>query len=54
MVTVFGMSSGKMDLRLEDLLETKFNKTPHISLFDGMAKVNVNLFLHLINKKFFS
>ena len=50
---MYGVHSGSMELRLEDLLETKFNKVPHISLFDGTARVNVNLFLHLINKKFF-
>ncbi|CAG8494303.1 10610_t:CDS:10 [Racocetra fulgida] len=42
-----------MELRLEDLLQSQFNNTQVMSLFDGVAKVNVNLLIFLINKKFF-
>ncbi len=42
-----------MELRLEDLLQCQFNNIQVMSLFDGIAKVNVNLLIFLINKKFF-
>ncbi|CAB4438667.1 unnamed protein product [Rhizophagus irregularis] len=42
-----------MELRLEDLLQCQFNNTQVMTLFDGIAKVNVNLLIFLINKKFF-
>ncbi|KAF9123131.1 hypothetical protein BGW39_009238 [Mortierella sp. 14UC] len=42
-----------MELRLEDLLQCQFNKIQIMSLFDDMAKVNVNLLLFLVNKKFY-
>ncbi|KAF0468087.1 IQ domain-containing GTPase activating protein [Gigaspora margarita] len=42
-----------MELRLEDLLQSQFNNTQVMNLFDGVAKVNVNLLIFLINKKFF-
>jgi len=50
----YGVNSGSVELRLEDLLESKFNKIPHIMLFDDMVKVNVNLLIHLLNKRFLS
>jgi len=40
-----------MELRLEDLLQCQFNNIQVMSLFDDMAKVNVNLLLFLVNKK---
>jgi len=40
-----------MELRLEDLLQCQFNNIQIMSLFDDMAKVNVNLLLFLVNKK---
>ncbi|CAG8437380.1 10108_t:CDS:10 [Acaulospora colombiana] len=43
----------QMELRLEDLLQSRFNNVQVMSIFDGVAKVNVNLLLFLINKKFF-
>ncbi|KAF9110510.1 hypothetical protein BGX27_006237 [Mortierella sp. AM989] len=42
-----------MELRLEDLLQCQFNNIQIMSLFDDMAKVNVNLLLFLVNKKFY-
>lgn len=40
-----------MELRLEDLLQCQFNNIQIMILFDGAAKVNVNLLLFLVNKK---
>ncbi|KAG0237507.1 hypothetical protein BGW42_000717 [Actinomortierella wolfii] len=42
-----------IELRLEDLLQCQFNNIQIMTLFDGIAKVNVNLMLFLINKKFY-
>lgn len=42
----------KMELRLDDLLQSQYNGVQTITLFD-MAKVNVNLLIYMINKKFF-
>ncbi|KAI9202931.1 uncharacterized protein BJ171DRAFT_460734 [Polychytrium aggregatum] len=42
----------KMELRLEELLQYQYNSVHTITLFD-IAKVNVNLLLFLLNKKFF-
>lgn len=39
------------ELRMEDLLQEKFENHVSLSLFDGMAKVNLNLLLYQINKK---
>jgi hypothetical protein len=43
----------KMELKLEDLLQYQFENQQVIPLFDGAAKVNVNLLIFLINKKFY-
>ncbi|RHZ44562.1 hypothetical protein Glove_718g20 [Diversispora epigaea] len=43
----------QMELRLEDLLQSQFNNVQTMSIFDGVARVNVNLLIFLINKKFF-
>lgn len=43
----------KMELKLEDLLQFQFENQQIIPLFDGAAKVNVNLLIFLINKKFY-
>ncbi|KAJ3056588.1 hypothetical protein HK097_005751 [Rhizophlyctis rosea] len=42
----------KMELRLEDLLQAQYNNVSVITLFEG-AKVNVNLLIFLLNKKFY-
>ena len=39
------------DIRMEDLLQAKYEKKPALALFDGKAKVNFELFLFQINKK---
>jgi hypothetical protein len=44
----------KMELKLEDLLQYQFDNQQVIPLFDGAAKVNVNLLIFLINKKFYN
>ncbi|TPX43695.1 hypothetical protein SeMB42_g03246 [Synchytrium endobioticum] len=42
----------KLELRLEDLLQQQYNGVNTMALFD-YAKVNVNLLIYLLNKKFF-
>jgi len=45
---------GITDLRMEDLLQAQFENQASISLFNGLVKVNINLFLYQINKKFYA
>lgn len=39
------------DVRMEDLLQAKYEKRPSLALFEGKVKVNFELFLFQINKK---
>ncbi|KAI3271408.1 hypothetical protein CBS147309_5127 [Penicillium roqueforti] len=39
---------------LDDLLQAQFNNTQFMDFFEGQMRVNVNLFLHLIMKKFYN
>ncbi|PLB37846.1 putative Ras GTPase activating protein [Aspergillus candidus] len=39
---------------LDDLLQAQFNNTQFLDFFDGQLRVNVNLFLHLIMRKFYN
>jgi Ras GTPase-activating-like protein IQGAP2/3 len=39
------------DVRMEDLLQAQFEDRSSLSLFDGLAKFNLNLLLYQINKK---
>ncbi|KAI1620397.1 IQ domain-containing protein [Exophiala viscosa] len=39
---------------LDDLLQAQFNNTQFMEFFEGSLRVNVNLFLHLIMKKFYN
>lgn len=39
---------------LDDLLQAQFNNAQFMEFFDGQMRVNVNLFLHLIMKKFYN
>jgi Ras GTPase-activating-like protein IQGAP2/3 len=39
---------------LDDLLQAQFNNTQFMDLFENQLRVNVNLFLHLIMKKFYN
>jgi len=43
-----------MELKLDDLLQAQFENVQTMELFGGIAKVNVNLLVFMINKKFFS
>jgi len=40
------------DVRMEDLLQAQFENKVSLSLFDGTAKMNLNLLLYQINKKY--
>jgi Ras GTPase-activating-like protein IQGAP2/3 len=40
------------ELRMEDLLQAQYENRVSIPLFDGMAKMNLNLLLYQINKKY--
>jgi Ras GTPase-activating-like protein IQGAP2/3 len=39
---------------LDDLLQAQFNNSQFMDFFEGSLRVNVNLFLHLIMKKFYN
>ncbi|KAI9375013.1 hypothetical protein BJX61DRAFT_218406 [Aspergillus egyptiacus] len=39
---------------LDDLLQAQFNNIQFLDFFDGQLRVNVNLFLHLIMRKFYN
>ncbi|THH19788.1 hypothetical protein EW146_g1464 [Bondarzewia mesenterica] len=41
------------DVRMEDLLQAQFQDRASLSLFNGLAKFNLNLLLYQINKKFY-
>ncbi|KAK2466197.1 hypothetical protein APHAL10511_001839 [Amanita phalloides] len=41
------------DVRMEDLLQAKYEKRSSLPLFEGKVKVNFELFLFQINKKFY-
>ncbi|KAG6817391.1 hypothetical protein H0H87_009035 [Tephrocybe sp. NHM501043] len=41
------------DVRMEDLLQAKYEKRPSYTLFNGKVSVNFELFLDHINKKFY-
>lgn len=41
-------------IKLEELLDCQFNNVQKMTIFGGIAKVNVNLLLHFLNKKFFA
>eukprot|EP00835_Amoeboradix_gromovi_P001972 NODE_101_length_20473_cov_0.516590.p9 type:complete len:138 gc:universal NODE_101_length_20473_cov_0.516590:8283-7870(-) len=43
----------KEQVRLDDLLQSQFEGQTVVMLFD-MAKCNINLLIHLINKKFYA
>ncbi|CAO3672612.1 unnamed protein product [Rhizopus stolonifer] len=48
------MSSMQMDIRYEELLRTQFEGAQTMTVLNGMAKVNVNLLIYLVNKKFYN
>ncbi|CAO3585216.1 unnamed protein product [Absidia cylindrospora] len=47
-------TSVQMDIQYEQLLQTQFEGVQTMALLDGMIKVNVNLLIYMINKKFYS
>jgi Ras GTPase-activating-like protein IQGAP2/3 len=58
--TIDGSSGNMMipganaQIPLDDLLQAQFNNTQFMEFFEGALRVNVNLFLHLIMKKFYN
>lgn len=46
-----GVEVDKINIDVQDLLKHQFEGQPILDLF-GKAKINVNLLLHLLNKKF--
>ena len=46
--------SANAQVPLDDLLQAQFNNTQFMDFFEGSLRVNVNLFLHLIMKKFYN
>ncbi|CAE6396286.1 unnamed protein product [Rhizoctonia solani] len=48
-----GASEATEDIRMEDLLQAQFENRVSLSLYDGLAKFNINLLLYQINKKFY-
>ncbi|KAF8913880.1 hypothetical protein CPB84DRAFT_1699194 [Gymnopilus junonius] len=52
--TMLGVTSriASEEIRMEDLLRAKYEKRPSLALFNGKVKVNFELFLFQINKKF--
>jgi len=51
--STLGISSrvAAADVRMEDLLQAQFEDRASLSLFNGLAKFNLNLLLYQINKK---
>jgi len=41
----------EITITLEELLDARYNEIQTLTICDGLAKINVNLLLHLINKK---
>lgn len=46
--------SANAQVPLDDLLQAQFNNTQFLDFFEGSLRLNVNLFLHLIMKKFYN
>ncbi|KAI0226550.1 iqgap- protein [Massospora cicadina] len=46
--------NANVELRFDELLQAQFDNAHTLSLFDDTVKVNVNLLLYLINKKFYT
>ncbi|KAK6338756.1 hypothetical protein TWF696_009566 [Orbilia brochopaga] len=47
------LPGGSAQIPLDDLLQAQYNNHQFMTLFEGMCKLNVNLFLHLLFKKFY-
>ncbi|KAG8957081.1 hypothetical protein FRC05_010349, partial [Tulasnella sp. 425] len=48
--TSLDITKGTTDLKMEELLQAQYEHRTSLSLFDSMAKVNLNLLLYQINK----
>ncbi|EEH42766.1 uncharacterized protein PADG_07586 [Paracoccidioides brasiliensis Pb18] len=48
------ISGANAQIPLDDLLQAQFNNTQFMDFFEGQLRVNVNLFLHLIMRKFYN
>jgi Ras GTPase-activating-like protein IQGAP2/3 len=52
-VTFLGASIAEKEvIRLDDLLQSQYNKADVMTFFE-IAKINVNLLIFLLNKKFY-
>ncbi|WFD35158.1 iqgap- protein [Malassezia cuniculi] len=51
---VSGVMAGSTTFRMSELLEAQYNNDECIYLLDDTFKMNVNLLIHLINKKFYA
>ncbi|KAI9032618.1 Rho GTPase activation protein [Phycomyces nitens] len=49
--SAWGIHSVQVDMRYEDLLQAQYDGVQTTSVLDGAGQVNVNLLIHLINKK---
>ena len=47
------MPGASAQVPLDDLLQAQFNGTQFLEFFGGVLRVSVNLFLHLIMRKFY-
>lgn len=47
------MPGASAQVPLDDLLQAQFNGTQSLEFFGGALRVNVNLFVHLIMRKFY-
>ena len=47
------MPGASAQVPLDDLLQAQYNGMQFLEFFGGALKVNVNLFLHLIMRKFY-
>jgi Ras GTPase-activating-like protein IQGAP2/3 len=54
--TLLGVSTriASEDVRMEDLLQARYERRAFLSLFNGKAKFNFERFLYQINKKYVS
>ena len=50
---IISMPGASGEITLDDLLQAQYNNTQYLGLFEGDLRLNVNLFLHLIMRKFY-
>merc|ERR1739838_750339 len=48
-----GINMEKVQLVFQDLLQLQYEGVSHMKMFEGRARVNVNLLIFLLNKKFY-